>query len=54
MKALMAVVTPLYWLNGALLRVGSWIGVLAIAAMVVAILVQVQLLTPRQDQGREE
>ena len=41
MKALMAVVTLLYWVNGALLRVGRWIGVVAVAAMVVAILVQV-------------
>lgn len=41
MKALMAVVTLLYWVNGTLLRVGRWIGVVAVAAMVVAILVQV-------------
>ncbi|CUH77766.1 TRAP-type C4-dicarboxylate transport system, small permease component [Tritonibacter multivorans] len=41
MKALMAVVTLLYWVNGTLLRIGRWIGVVAVAAMVVAILVQV-------------
>lgn len=41
MTALMAVVTLLYWVNGILLRVGRWIGIVAVAAMVAAILIQV-------------
>ncbi|OIQ32765.1 MAG: C4-dicarboxylate ABC transporter permease [Alphaproteobacteria bacterium MedPE-SWcel] len=41
MKALMAVVTPLYWINATLLRLGRWLGCAAVAAMVVAILIQV-------------
>ncbi|TNJ44416.1 TRAP transporter small permease [Phaeobacter sp. B1627] len=41
MNALMAVVTPLYWVNATLLRLGRWVGCAAVAAMVVAILIQV-------------
>ncbi|MCG7630616.1 TRAP transporter small permease subunit [Epibacterium sp. MM17-32] len=41
MNALMAVVTPLYWINATLLRLGRWVGCIAVAAMVVAILIQV-------------
>ncbi|MCG7622275.1 TRAP transporter small permease [Epibacterium sp. Ofav1-8] len=41
MNALMAVVTPLYWINATLLRLGRWVGCVAVAAMVVAILIQV-------------
>ncbi len=41
MNALMAVVTPLYWLNAGLLRFGRWLGCAAVVAMVVAILIQV-------------
>ncbi|KUP91989.1 TRAP transporter small permease [Tritonibacter horizontis] len=41
MNALMAVVTPLYWLNAGLLRFGRWLGCAAVAVMVSVILVQV-------------
>jgi len=41
MNALMAVVTPLYGINATLLRLGRWIGCVAVVAMVVAILIQV-------------
>lgn len=41
MNALMAVVTPLYWINSTLLRIGRWLGCAAVATMVVAILIQV-------------
>ncbi|WP_420003826.1 TRAP transporter small permease [Arenibacterium sp. LLYu02] len=41
MNALMAVVTPLYWINATLLRLGRWVGCVAVAVMVAAILIQV-------------
>jgi len=41
MGALLAVLAPLDWLNSQLLRIGRWIGILAVALMVAAILIQV-------------
>lgn len=41
MGILLAVLAPLDWLNSHLLRIGRWIGIVAVALMVVAILVQV-------------
>lgn len=41
MGAILAVLAPLAWVNGALLKIGRGIGIVAIAAMVVAILIQV-------------
>lgn len=41
MGILLAVLAPLDWLNSLLLRIGRWIGVAAVALMVVAILIQV-------------
>lgn len=41
MGILLAVLTPLDWLNSHLLRIGRWIGIVAVALMVVAILIQV-------------
>ncbi|MCK7611837.1 TRAP transporter small permease [Roseibium sediminicola] len=41
MGIMLAVLAPLDWLNSHLLRIGRWIGILAVALMVVAILVQV-------------
>ncbi|MEO9528834.1 TRAP transporter small permease subunit [Roseibium sp.] len=41
MGVLLAVLAPLDWLNSHLLRIGRWIGIAAVALMVVAILIQV-------------
>jgi len=41
MGILLAVLAPLDWLNSHLLRIGRWIGIVAVALMVVAILIQV-------------
>lgn len=41
MGIMLAVLAPLDWLNSHLLRIGRWIGIVAVALMVVAILVQV-------------
>lgn len=41
MTAIMAVVSLLFGVNGLLLKLGRWVGVVAVAAMVVAILIQV-------------
>lgn len=41
MGILLAALAPLDWLNSHLLRIGRWIGIVAVALMVVAILIQV-------------
>ena len=41
MGLLLTVLAPISWVNGALLKIGRGIGIAAIAAMVVAILIQV-------------
>ncbi|KIC46210.1 TRAP transporter small permease subunit [Tateyamaria sp. ANG-S1] len=41
MGLLLAVLAPFAWVNGALLKIGRAIGIVAIAAMVIAILIQV-------------
>ena len=41
MGLLLTVLAPLAWVNGALLKIGRAIGIVAIAAMVIAILIQV-------------
>ncbi|MTH96148.1 TRAP transporter small permease [Roseibium sp. RKSG952] len=41
MGAMLAVITPLGWINAFLLKIGRAIGILAMAAMVAAILIQV-------------
>ncbi|WP_299689204.1 TRAP transporter small permease subunit [uncultured Tateyamaria sp.] len=41
MGAILTVLAPISWVNGALLKIGRGIGIVAIAAMVVAILIQV-------------
>ncbi|MEL7127552.1 MAG: TRAP transporter small permease subunit [Pseudomonadota bacterium] len=41
MGLILTVLAPISWVNGALLKIGRGIGIVAIAAMVVAILIQV-------------
>ena len=41
MGAILTVLAPISWLNAALLKIGRGIGIVAIAAMVIAILIQV-------------
>jgi len=41
MGILLAALAPLDWLNSHLLRIGRWIGIVAVGLMVVAILIQV-------------